>query len=71
MGGILRCEYCGDVIGVYEPLILRTDNDARETSIAAEPDARSEPSGCHHRLCYQRVYGEDAWIRPARRLLSP
>lgn len=32
-----RCHLCGDVIGVYEPLILCPDSMPRTTSRAAEP----------------------------------
>jgi hypothetical protein len=33
----LRCDHCGDVIGVYEPLIVVSGDLARESSVAAEP----------------------------------
>src|SRR5665647_2569078 len=33
----VRCEWCGDVIGVYEPLVVVAHRGSRTTSIAAEP----------------------------------
>ncbi len=32
-----RCAGCGDVIGVYEPAVCLTGDEARVTSRAAEP----------------------------------
>lgn len=32
------CAHCGEVIGVYEPIIVVQSGDARETSRAAEPE---------------------------------
>jgi hypothetical protein len=54
MDETLRCERCGDVIGVYEPLIALRDGIAHETSRAADPKASSSGAGCFHRACYQR-----------------
>ena len=31
------CQRCGDVIGVYEPLVLQTPSGRQETSLAADP----------------------------------
>jgi hypothetical protein len=48
----LRCTRCGDVIGVYEPLVILTDGDGKvhETSLAAQPDL--SPHGeYYHRAC--------------------
>ena len=33
---VLRCEQCGDVIGVYEPAVVRIGDQLRETSRAAD-----------------------------------
>jgi hypothetical protein len=38
MNGTLRCQDCEDVIGVYEPMIVLIDGQARSTSRAAEKD---------------------------------
>lgn len=44
---------CGEVIGVYEPLLLLESEGLRETARAAE---RYEPGAsgavCFHRYCY-------------------
>jgi hypothetical protein len=48
----LRCAHCGDVIGVYEPLILAGDGEVRETSVAAERDVGLARSARYHRACY-------------------
>ena len=48
----LRCEHCGDVIGVYEPLIVRSGDDVRETSRAAEPELPLPRAQHYHRECF-------------------
>jgi hypothetical protein len=50
-----RCRVCGDVIGVYEPVVV-CDASPRTTSLAAEPtlDAGAR---CYHRLCFARPPG--------------
>lgn len=45
------CEVCGDVIGVYEPLVMRTIYDERATSRAAEPQLRASDGTYFHREC--------------------
>ncbi len=48
----LRCAHCGDVIGIYEPLVAIDDGGVRETSCAAEADL-TPLDGTHlHRTCY-------------------
>lgn len=47
----VRCQHCGDVIGVYEPLVLLCASDRRETSLAAEPDLAAGASSAYHRAC--------------------
>lgn len=45
------CCLCGQVIGVYEPLIALCDGKALESSRAATRDG--EPRGAlYHRACY-------------------
>jgi hypothetical protein len=48
----LTCAHCGDVIGVYEPLILAGDGEVRETSLAADRDVASSRTTYYHRACY-------------------
>jgi hypothetical protein len=47
----VRCRQCGDVIGIYEPLVLLTATGGRETSLAAEPELSDAPSPVYHRAC--------------------
>lgn len=47
----VRCHHCGDVIGVYEPLVVMTETGTRETSLAAEPDLTGVPSPVYHCAC--------------------
>ena len=47
-----RCKQCGDVIGVYEPLVVCTEDVARTTSRAAEPSCTPADSTHYHRDCY-------------------
>ena len=58
MDSRLRCHHCEDVIGVYEPMIVLTDGQARNTSRAAEPDERGFRGECYHRACFTQVHGE-------------
>jgi hypothetical protein len=50
----LRCRQCGDLIGVYEPLILLEHGQLLETSRAAYPN-RAEGGQCFHRKCWQEL----------------
>jgi hypothetical protein len=53
MGPALRCAHCGDVIGMYEPLVVIEDGAARQTSCAAEPPLLAGAHGdCYHRDCH-------------------
>jgi len=47
----VRCQHCGDVIGIYEPLVLLSESGRRETSLAAEPELSGAPSPAYHRAC--------------------
>jgi hypothetical protein len=51
------CEVCGDVIGVYEPLAMRTVDDERTTSRAAEPELRASDGAYFHRECREATVG--------------
>jgi hypothetical protein len=52
-GGPPRCVRCGEVIGMYEPLIEAIGGVVRETSRAAEPQlAASAGIGLFHSACY-------------------
>jgi hypothetical protein len=50
-----RCVDCGDVIGVYEPLVAMVgDGIPRETSRAAEPRwVAAAPGAIYHSDCYR------------------
>lgn len=46
-----RCQTCGDIIGVYEPIVVMEPRGHRETSLAAEPELRDSAPVCLHRAC--------------------
>ena len=54
-GALPRCQTCGDVIGVYEPIVLVEPPGRRETSLAAEPDLGYSALACHHRTCVDEL----------------
>lgn len=49
-----QCEGCGDVIGVYEPLVVCSGRSTRTTSRAAEPDLRGSDGAHYHRDCHAK-----------------
>jgi hypothetical protein len=49
---VLRCGHCGEVIGVYEPLVVLTEREARESSLAAEPQLHNSNAAHYHTACY-------------------
>ena len=49
---MVKCRGCGEVIGVYEPMVLLVEGDARETSLAASGSDTVETADCYHRACY-------------------
>ncbi len=51
------CEVCGDVIGVYEPLVMRTIENERTTSRAAEPELHARDGAYFHRECHDAATG--------------
>jgi hypothetical protein len=58
-----RCAHCGDVIGVYEPLVTLVEGRAHETSLAAEASCAERDVERFHRACYHqhshaRPFGE-------------
>jgi hypothetical protein len=50
----LRCMLCGDVIGVYEPLVLCRGSEPLITSLASDPTLDSADAHYHHD-CYNTV----------------
>ena len=62
MSDPVRCHHCGDVIGVYEPLVTLADGHPRETSRALElvtPEHHVD-GACYHRACFERLGTEPA-----------
>jgi hypothetical protein len=53
-----ECKHCGDVIGVYEPMIVVIEGQTRETSRAAEPGTGDLLGDCYHGACYLEAHGE-------------
>jgi hypothetical protein len=54
--GTTRCMDCGDVIGVYEPLVHVFEDISRRTSIAAEPGLGGAAGEFYHAGCYERRF---------------
>jgi hypothetical protein len=46
------CQSCGELIGVYEPLVACNGSGAHTTSRAAEPELRASAAAYYHRDCY-------------------
>jgi hypothetical protein len=61
------CEDCGDLIGVYEPLVVRNRDGMRITSRAAEPELRAAARAYSHHDCSAT---HEAAQAPARRAAS-
>jgi hypothetical protein len=59
MNEVTRCAHCGEVIGVYEPLVALVDGRASESSLVAEPACDRDADACFHRECFLEL-GEDA-----------
>ena len=59
MSDELRCQQCGDLIGVYEPLIRLGDGGPHETSRAAHPNPGDAGVPCFHRACFQKRVASD------------
>jgi hypothetical protein len=53
MSDTLRCRHCGEVIGVYEPLITLVEGRPWETSRLADPLAGALGGTCYHRACFE------------------
>lgn len=52
------CRHCRDVVGFYEPLILETPTERRETSLAAEPGLADAAATMYHQACYELARGD-------------
>jgi len=47
-----RCAHCGDVIGAYEPLVVRARGEVRKTSLAADPALPLPDAEHYHLACW-------------------
>jgi hypothetical protein len=59
MESVLRCWHCGDVIGVYEPMMIVEDGEVRETSRLLERAGGPEwarAADCYHESCFAIAY---------------
>jgi len=54
----LPCARCGEMIGVYEPLVTFVDGQALTTSRLAQPHAAWLAERCYHRSCFEELRGE-------------
>jgi hypothetical protein len=56
---MLHCHQCGDLIGVYEPLITFDRGEVCETSRAAgETSILSPEAHRYHRACFETTHGQ-------------
>jgi hypothetical protein len=55
MSEALRCRHCGEVIGVYEPLVMLVEGRIHETSRARDPGAAEGLGDHYHRGCHERL----------------
>lgn len=51
----MKCGHCGEVIGIYEPLVLAHEGLVRTTSVAGDPRIGAEPGQRFHRACYYEI----------------
>jgi hypothetical protein len=56
----LRCRHCGQVIGVYEPLVSVAGGEPYETSRAAEPEVARGAGPWYHAACYDLLAGGES-----------
>ncbi len=54
MNNEVRCDHCGEVIGVYEPLVVIVDGEALHTSRAAAADPLGDGPRFHG-ICFTRA----------------
>ncbi len=52
---VVACDHCGDLVGVYEPLIIAENGKVRESSRAAEPRLPLVHTTYYHRACYTNL----------------
>lgn len=57
MEGVLHCEHCGEVIGVYEPMVAVEGARERVSSLALEPLPHTPGMRCFHRECFPAAAG--------------
>ncbi len=55
-----RCQHCGEIIGVYEPLVLVREGTPYTTSIAAEAHLFPTVEACYQRACYEHGASSDS-----------
>jgi hypothetical protein len=51
----IHCRHCGDVIGVYEPLIVIVEGEAVQTSRAAAQGELAPAGPYYHASCFMRA----------------
>jgi hypothetical protein len=62
MSEMLRCAHCGDVIGVYEPLVALVDGQALETSRTVEGFSSATAQTCFHRACFYELHNGEVEV---------
>jgi hypothetical protein len=58
-----RCQRCGEIIGVYEPLVVGGASSWRTTSLAAEPELEDADVSRLHLACAEtQATAEEAGV---------
>jgi hypothetical protein len=60
MDRVFRCPVCGDVIGLYEPVLAVRHGHSRRTSLANEPSLRDGEETLMHRACATKLTAPQA-----------
>jgi len=58
-----RCSGCGEVIGVYEPVVVREGASPRNSSLAAEPALAGAPAQLYHQACHAALAQRERRLR--------
>jgi hypothetical protein len=60
------CRRCGDVIGVYEPVIMLANGGVRDSSRRDQRDGAETVGERYHQACYSKAQSEDPGEEPTR-----
>jgi hypothetical protein len=63
----LHCSHCAQIIGAYEPLVVRVDGHDRASSLAAEPALPLAGAAHLHAACAREAPAPETYGGPERR----